>query len=177
MFTSHLRFRPLILSIESIPRSLSNSNTSSTSTQTFTVNTTESILAKLQSWPSEVGNLGLAIDQDSSKYIFYIGSDGSLYYVTSVAEQNLGSWSIYSSLDRSYWPLADQEAADFAIASDPATHEIRIYYMSGGSMTEVSRTGKNTWEQAAKLPGFIRTSTVSTPCPRRDRRRLHLPSA
>lgn len=147
---------------ETTPRSLTNSNTSSLSTQTFTVNETTPLLATLQAWPSQVGNLGIAIDQDSSKYLFYIGSDSCLYYVTSVADVNLGGWSIYATLDTKYWPTADDGAADFAIASDPSTYDIRIYYMSGDVMTEVSRTGKDTWLEAAALPTFTtKASTVS----------------
>lgn len=124
------------------------------------MNATEVVFAYLEAWPSQVGNLGLAIDQDESKYIFYIGSDKSLYYVSSIEGTNLGSWSVYDSLSTEYWPLADDEAADFAVASDPSTYDIRIYYMSGGSMTEVSRTEKDTWAEAAALPTKAST-TVS----------------
>lgn len=126
------------------------------------MNTTEVVFSSLEAWPSQVGNLGLAIDQDESKYIFYIGSDKSLYYVTSVKDTNLGSWSVYASLDTKYWPLTDSEAADFAVASDPSTYDIRLYYMSGGSMTEVSRTGKDTWVEAAALPTKASTTVSKT---------------
>lgn len=105
----------------------------------------------------------MAIDQDSSKYVFYIGSDSCLYYVTSVSDVSLGGWSIYDTLDTKYWPIADDDAADFAVASDPSTYDIRIYYMSGNAMTEVSRTGKDTWLEASALPTFTtKASTVSS---------------
>lgn len=142
-----------------VPRPLSNSDTTSTSTQNFIVNTTQAILVGLEAWPTQVANLGMAVDRDESKYIFYIGSNKALYYVTSEVGKNLGMWSTYYSLDTKYWPLADDEAADFAVASDPASYEIRLYYVSGGSMVEVSRIGKDNWANAAALP--TRVTTVS----------------
>lgn len=150
--------------LESTPRSLTNSDTSSTSTQNFTVNTTETIFATLEAWNSGITNLALAIDQDESKYIFYLGSDKGLRYISSVKDTNLGDWSIYNSLDTKYWPLADEEDGEFAVASDPSSYAIRIYYMSGGSMTEVSRTGQDTWAEAAALPTKA-TNTVSKKAP------------
>lgn len=94
--------------------------------------------------------------------MFYIASDKSLYYATSVEYVNLGSWIVYDSLSTDYWPLADDEAADFGIASDPSTYDIRLYYISGGSMTEVPRTGKDTWTRAAALPTKASTTVSKT---------------
>lgn len=119
------------------------------------------MLAGLEYWDSGISSLGLAIDQDESKYIYYIGSDKALHYVTAQDDLNSGSWSVEDSLDTKYWPLADDADGDFAVASDPSSYDIRIYYMSGGSMTEVSRTEKNTWEEAQALPTKAST-TVST---------------
>lgn len=106
----------------------------------------------MEAWDSGISNIGLAIDKDESKYIFYIGSDNGLRYVTSIQGTNSGSWSIYDSLDTVYWPLADEADGDFAVASDPSSYEIRIYYMSGGFMTEVSRIGQDVWAKASALP-------------------------
>ncbi|PSR82932.1 hypothetical protein BD289DRAFT_483567 [Coniella lustricola] len=139
--------------IVTMPRSLTNSDTTSTSTQNFTVNETEFVLATLESWPTKVTNLAYAIDQDSSKYIYYIGTDSALYNVSLVADVNFGAWSINPTVeDESYWPLADAADADFAVASDPGSYETRIYYVSGGSIQELRRTGKNTWAEEAVLP-------------------------
>lgn len=114
----------------------------------------------MEAWDSGISNLGLAIDKDESKYIFYIGSDSGLRYMASVKDTNFGGWSIYNPLDTEYWPLADEADGDFAVASDPASYEIRIYYMSGGSMTEVSRIGQDAWAGASALPTKA-TTTVS----------------
>lgn len=148
---------------ESTPRALTNSDTSGTSTQNFTVDTTETIFADLQAWDSGITNLGLAIDEDESKYVFYIGSDNGLQYLSSIKSTNLGAWSVYQSLDTKYWPLADDADSDFAVASDPSSHEIRIYYMSGGSMTEVSRMGQDTWAEASALPTKATTTVSKVP--------------
>ncbi|KAF3766926.1 hypothetical protein M406DRAFT_69102 [Cryphonectria parasitica EP155] len=113
------------------------------------------VFSQLEGWPSQVANLALAIDQDASKFIYYIGSDKYLYNLSSVADTNLGAWSINPSMDTQYWPLADDEAADFAVASNPANYDLRIYYMSGGCMKEVSRTGMDTWAEAKALPTTI----------------------
>ena len=115
----------------------------------------------MEFWDSGISSLGLAIDQDESKYIYYIGSDKALHYVTSHNDLNDGSWSVEDSLDTKYWPLADDADGEFAVASDSSSYDIRIYYMSGGSMTEVSRTGKDTWEEAQALPTKA-SATVST---------------
>lgn len=104
----------------------------------------------------------MAIDQDESKYVYYIGSDKRLHYVTSQSDLNLGSWSVEDSMDTKYWPLADDADGDLVVASDPSSYNIRIYYSSGGAITEVSRTGKDTWEEAQALPTRAST-TVSTP--------------
>lgn len=119
-------------------------------------------MAGLQAWSSDISSLGLAIDKDESKYIYYIGKDKVLHYVTSQDGLNLagGSWSVEDSLDTKYWPLADDADGEIAVASDPSTYDIRIYYMSGGAMTEVSRTGKDTWAEAQALPTRA-TATVS----------------
>lgn len=137
---------------EATPRSLANSDTSGTSTQNFTVNTTETIFAALEAWNSGISNLGLAVDKDESKYIFYVGSDNGLRYVASIQGANFGAWSIYDSLDTEYWPLADEANGDFAVASDASSYDIRVYYMSGDAMIEVSRSKQGTWAEAAALP-------------------------
>lgn len=148
--------------VESTPRSLANSDTSGSSTQNFTVNTTEVIFANLQAWDGGIGNLGLAVDKDRSRYVFYIGSDKGLRYVSAVQDTNLGAWSTYDPLGTAYWPLADDADANFAVASDPAGYEIRLYYLSGGAMTEVARVGRRDgWARAAALPTTA-TTTVST---------------
>lgn len=152
-----------ILFIESTPRSLTNSDTSGTSTQNFTVNATQIVFAILEAWDSGISNLGLAIDKAESKYIFYIGSDKGLRYVASVKDTNFGGWSIYNSLDTEYWPLADEADGDFAVASDPSSYEIRIYYMSSGSMTEVSRIGEDAWAEASALPTKATTTVSEVP--------------
>lgn len=117
-------------------------------------------MAVLEAWDSGISNLGLAIDKDESKYIFYIGSDNGLRYVTAVKGTNFGDWSTYDPLDKEYWPLADDADGDFAVTSDPSSYEIRIYYMSDGSMTQVSRIGQDVWVEAAALPTKA-TTTVS----------------
>lgn len=90
-----------------------------------------------------MGNLAFAIDQDESLYVYYIGSHNALYNVSKVKDVNLDSWSThYTFEDEDYWPLADSAASDFALASDPASYETRIYYMSGGEMRELRRTGQ-----------------------------------
>ncbi|ROV97980.1 hypothetical protein VMCG_07067 [Cytospora schulzeri] len=146
--------------IETTPQPLSNSDTTSTSTQNFTTDSSVTVLAGLQAWSSGISSIGLAIDQDESKYIYYIGSDKALHYVTSQDGLNLGSWSVEDSIDTKYWPVADDTDGEFAVASDPSSYDIRIYYMSGGTMTEVSRTGKDTWAEAKALPTKA-TATVS----------------
>lgn len=102
----------------------------------------------------------MAIDQDENKYVYYIGNDKALHYVTSQDGLKLGSWSVENSLDTKYWPLADDADGEVAVASDPSSYDIRIYYMSGGAMIEVSRTGKDTWAEAQALPTKA-TATVS----------------
>lgn len=149
-----------LISIETTPQPLSNSDTTSTSTQNFTIDSSVTVLAGLQAWSTAISSLGLAIDQDESKYIYYIGNDKALHYVTSQDGLNVGSWSVEDSMDAKYWPLADDTDGEFAVASDPSSYDIRIYYMSGGSMMEVSRTGKDTWAEARSLPTKP-TATVS----------------
>ncbi|KUI63787.1 hypothetical protein VM1G_10463 [Cytospora mali] len=153
-----------IWDIETTPQPLSNNDTTSTSTQNFTIDDSVTVLAGLQAWGPGISSLGLAIDQDESKYIYYIGSDKTLHYVTSQDGVNLGSWSVENSLDIKYWPLADDADGEFAVASDPSSYDIRIYYMSGGDMIEVSRTGKDTWAEAQALPTKA-TATVSGSSP------------
>ncbi|KUI54461.1 hypothetical protein VP1G_01842 [Cytospora mali] len=146
--------------IETTPQPLSNDNTTSTSTQNFTIDSSVTVLADLQAWGPSISSLGFAIDKDESKYIYYIGSDKTLHYVTSQDGLNLGSWSVEDSLDIRYWPLADNADGEFAVASDPSSYDIRIYYMSGGGMIEVSRTGEDTWAEAQALP-IKATATAS----------------
>lgn len=130
------------------------------STQTFAIDTSSKPLIGLFAWDGTAKAIGMAVDADQTRYIFYIGTDRALYYVTSSSGVNGGSWSVQETKSTLYWPLADEDSSDFAIASNPETYDIRIYYKSGGSLVQVSQTSKGGWEEAVHVPAK-NTATVS----------------
>lgn len=121
----------------------------------------------LAAWSGNPSAIGLAIDTDLTRHIFYVGTDRTFHSVASFAGVTESGWRPQPSQGVNVWPLADAAESDFAIASDLGTSTIRLYYESGGSMVE-ARYNDGNWEDAAVLLMRNTTASPNASTPRSD---------
>ncbi|KAH7634397.1 hypothetical protein B0T09DRAFT_353063 [Sordaria sp. MPI-SDFR-AT-0083] len=98
-------------------------------------------------------SIGISLDTAWMRYVYYIGSDKSLYRLTS---QNY-VWRLWENQSTTYWPQADESNAELTVVSaiiqDTHTAKVRIYYMVGGKLAEVALDGNdNDWKQWRTVP-------------------------
>lgn len=122
--------------------------TNNTEPQDISLNTNVTVNWALDAWDGNARGIGLTFDDDAIRSIFYIGTDKVLHRVT---EDENGAWKASPGQDIDSWPHADEPNAQFASAFDFGRNEIYIYYMSGGSLTQIHQSGKNKWEHAVAL--------------------------
>ncbi|KAI0007122.1 hypothetical protein F4779DRAFT_593428 [Xylariaceae sp. FL0662B] len=121
----------------------------------------------LPSWDGYVGDLGVTYHSNGKRSIFFIGTNKYLQQYSDVRPgPNSGDWSEVQGQNESIWPRADETPARFGFASDPATDQIWIYYMSGGGLTQIhmsgvdNSTGQGIWEQPVRLTNLSTSAEV-----------------
>ncbi|KAK3954850.1 hypothetical protein QBC32DRAFT_335219 [Pseudoneurospora amorphoporcata] len=149
-----------------------NFSTNSASESSFEIDYSAPFNYTLPFWTGQPKSIGISLDTDWSRYVYYIGSDKSLYRLTS---QNY-VWRLWENQSTTYWPQADEASAELAIVSaiikDTDTAKVRIYYVVGGKLAEVALDGNdNDWKQwravpewdpnSAKQPSTGSTTTTS----------------
>ncbi|KAI6086972.1 hypothetical protein F4821DRAFT_120836 [Hypoxylon rubiginosum] len=122
--------------------------TNDTAPEDFTLNTTANWA--LEGWDGSAKGIGLTFNDDSTRNIFYIGNDSLLHQVSETS----GGWQASSGQSVQSWPIADSPSSQFASTYDFNRNQVWIYYVSGGNVTQVYRSGKNSWEPAAALRTF-----------------------
>lgn len=96
--------------------------------------------------------------------MYYIGSDKSLYRLTS---QNY-VWRVWENQSTTYWPQADEASGELAVTSakiqDTGIAKTRIYYLVGGKLAEVALDGNdNDWKQWRAVPEWDPNSSNQPP--------------
>ncbi|KAK7754314.1 hypothetical protein SLS62_003607 [Diatrype stigma] len=108
----------------------------------------------LNAFNGNVTKLGLAFDAAGNGAIFYIGQDAGLYQMQERKQDEWwkNQWFKTDRQDTSRWPFADSASSDIAVAFDADSDKIWIYYVVGGTMTQVHQSSSGVWEEAVALP-------------------------
>lgn len=92
--------------------------------------------------------MGISLDSDSARNLWYIGNDKRLYSVTS--DEKAGTWALVGNESSAFWPLADESNAALAVAYETRGSKVRIYYMVNGQLSEIKHEG--TWRAWSTIP-------------------------
>ncbi|KAI1487278.1 hypothetical protein F5X96DRAFT_160583 [Biscogniauxia mediterranea] len=122
--------------------------TNATNSSSIILDHSSRVDRSLEAWDGNARGIGLTINNDASRNIFYIGNDSLLHQVNEVND----TWQASTQQDSSIWPQADEPNAQFATAFDFSRNELWVYYMSGGNLTQVHRNTGNSWDVASRLP-------------------------
>ncbi|KAI1505631.1 hypothetical protein F5X99DRAFT_404665 [Biscogniauxia marginata] len=122
--------------------------TNATNSSSFSLDRNAQVDWSLEAWDGNAAGIGFALNDDASRNIFYIGNDSLLHHVNEVD----GRWQAAARQDDTIWPTADEPNAQFASTFDFSRNEIWIYYMSGGNLTQVHRSARDSWQLATRLP-------------------------
>ncbi|KAL2023562.1 hypothetical protein VTK56DRAFT_2170 [Thermocarpiscus australiensis] len=145
-----------------LPHPLKGSlTTSETNRSDIAVNETAPTKFSLPAWDGKTKGIGISIDSDDTRFLWYIGNDSSLY---SVADRN-SSWSPQASQSNAFWPLADTPNGELAVAQDSGSSMVRLYYLVKGQLSEIKFENK-AWKAWSTVPAPTQTQTQSsTPIP------------
>ncbi|KAI1875932.1 uncharacterized protein JN550_001428 [Neoarthrinium moseri] len=145
--------------VTTFPRPLSgNLTTNATNATNISLNATSTLNFTLPAWDGAPGALGLGIDKAATRSLFYIGTDAELYQLAQVD----GQWRAYARENATQWPRADAAKAPLAVAYDPQSSSLRVFYQSGGQVVQLHGDG-GSWAAAAVLPNANSTAAKPTP--------------
>lgn len=134
--------------------------TNATNLTTLPYDTTNPPPFTLKEYDGNPKALGIAIDTQLTRHIFYIGTDRAPHsYAAFVTGLTESGFRAQPDQTQEYWPLADEPSSDFAIASHLGTSAIRLYYLSGGQLVEAKYRGGN-WDPASRLEIANTTATA-----------------
>ncbi|KAK3395547.1 hypothetical protein B0T20DRAFT_37696 [Sordaria brevicollis] len=141
-----------------------NFSTSSAPSSSFEIDYSAPYNYTLPFWTGQPKSLGISLDTAWTRYVYYIGSDKSLYRLTS---QNY-IWRLWENQSTTYWPQADDANGELAVTStkiqDTGVAKTRIYYMVGGKLAEVALDGnENDWKQWRTVPEWDPDSSNQPP--------------
>ncbi|KAL7620945.1 hypothetical protein AAE478_008256 [Parahypoxylon ruwenzoriense] len=138
--------------ISSFPQPLNltgNHSTNATAASDIALSTASAPPFTLPAWDGNASAVAVAVDSDFTRSIFYIGTDRKLY---QVGNKNY-TWSVFPRPEDAAWPDADVAGAHIGVASDFGSSALRLYYVSGGRVVEVTGDG-GVWQTATVLPTF-----------------------
>ncbi|KAI0834637.1 hypothetical protein F5Y06DRAFT_300491 [Hypoxylon sp. FL0890] len=128
--------------------------TNDTNPTDFKLDTNATVDWSLEAWDGGAGGIGLTMDDDSTRNIYYIGNDSMLHCLTEMPD---GTWQKSPRQDERTWPPADVPNAQFATASDFRGNEVFIYYVSNGQIAQLHQSAKYKWDAANPLPKYNNT--------------------
>ncbi|KXX74529.1 Protein crumbs 3 [Madurella mycetomatis] len=124
-----------------LPQTLQGDVTDLSERNDIAINETVPANFSLPAWDGETSSLGISINSQNTRFLWYIGNDNRLY---SVADQN-GFWSLRANQSDAFWPLADRPNADLAVAYRMRSNNVRIYYMVDERLSEI-KYEDNLWK-------------------------------
>lgn len=111
------------------------------------INSTVQANFTLPAWKGKPGALGMSVDKNNTRSVWYIGEDSNLYWVAS----KNWVWSHQNGQTAEIWPVADSPNAPLAVAIDSSHDMLRIYYVSGGKLVEI-KNDQGEWSKWSTLP-------------------------
>ncbi len=104
------------------------------------MNTTAPANFTLPAWDGRTHSMGVTIDSNYTRFLWYIGNDSSLH---QVGNTNF-TWTERANQNETFWPKADTPNGDVAAAYVFSSSAVRLYYMVNGQLADV--TFNNTWK-------------------------------
>lgn len=113
----------------------------------------------MTAWTGKPSSLGVTIDSEYTRAIWYIGSDRALY---SVRNKNF-FWSQATNQSDAFWPLADEPNGELGVASQFSNSMVRIYYFVKGQLAEI-KYESGSWKAWAPVgpPKPVISNTTSS---------------
>lgn len=139
--------------VGSVPRPFVNAdnNTNVTVVRNLQLNTTAWPQFTLPAWDGSAAGLGVTIDKDAMRSIFYVGNDRAIHRLKHNSSTPEGDWHLDDTANAS-WPRADQPSASLTVAGSSGDRSaIRLYYVTDGRLSEVNGDG-DVWLSAQALP-------------------------
>ena len=116
----------------------------------------------LPAWDGRTSSIGVSIDKNFTRFLWYIGNDSSLHQVGNTNY----TWTVRANQSDAFWPQADEPNANLAVAYDFSSSMVRLYYLVKGQLSEVTFQN-NTWKAwttvpiAAPVPTVVPSATPS----------------
>ncbi|KAK0708828.1 hypothetical protein B0T21DRAFT_416220 [Apiosordaria backusii] len=139
--------------IETFPTPLRGglNNTSASNRTSFPYDSSATPSFELEAWDGDPKAIGIAIDTDLTRHIFYIGTDRAVHWIAAFVSARVeGGFRAQAGQNTEVWPLADEPNSDFTIASHIESSSIRLYYVSGGRIIETKYRDGN-WDSATPV--------------------------
>ncbi len=118
----------------------------------------------LPAWDGRTHSMGVTIDANYTRFLWYIGNDSSLH---QVGNTNF-TWTERANQSETFWPKADTPNADIAAAYVFSSSVVRLYYMVNGQLADVTFQNNSwkPWTTVAEAPavqtqGNATSSTVT----------------
>lgn len=104
----------------------------------------------LPAWSGAPGALGVTIDGQYTRNVFYIGTNGTLQQVSCINFV----WRMMPQQDAKLWPLPDAANASLAAAFNQPSSESWLYYYSNGTINQLYLGPNGLWSDAVALPAY-----------------------
>ena len=145
--------------ISTFPQTLAgNITTHETNATSFAIDQTVPVNFTMPAWDGKSTSLGVSIDSEYTRSVWYIGNDKSLY---SVRNKNF-TWGMQTNQTDAFWPLADSPGAEFGIASEFKSSMVRIYYFVKGQLAEI-KYEKGEWKTWKALATPPKAAVIQSP--------------
>ncbi|KAK4174244.1 hypothetical protein QBC36DRAFT_218882 [Triangularia setosa] len=126
-------------------------NTSASNRTSFPYDSSVTPPFELEAWDGNPKAIGIAIDTDTTRHVFYIGTDHTVHWIAAFVSSTVeGGFRAQARQNAEVWPLADESNSDFTIASHIESSSIRLYYVSGGRIIETKYRDGN-WDLATPV--------------------------
>lgn len=102
----------------------------------------------LPGWNGKPGGLGVAIDSDFTRSVFWIGTDKKLHEAANINFE----WQMMPNQFAQAWPPADEANADLAVTYNFDSSEAWVYYVSNKTVIQAYRGSNGTWSKAIAVP-------------------------
>lgn len=100
----------------------------------------------LPAWDGNTKSIGVTIDEDYTRFLWYIGNDRNLHVV---ANQNY-TWGRRDSQPNTFWPQADEPNSHLAVIYDMFTSSVWLYYFVQDRLGQVKYVD-DTWHAWSAL--------------------------
>ncbi|KAL6857320.1 hypothetical protein J3F83DRAFT_751227 [Trichoderma novae-zelandiae] len=134
--------------ISTFPETVLNTPTNNTAPSKIDINPKVPVKFTLPAWNGKPGGLGVAVDKNFTRSLYWIGTDKKLHEAANINFQ----WQLMPNQSTQAWPLADDANAELAVTYNFDTSEAWVYYVSNSTLIQAYRGSDGNWIKAAVVP-------------------------